>query len=199
MGVLTMSGIYQLRLNYTDGSGNPSQNVLHYQLSETGGANAHTFANKLIDAWIATCTTSLLAVLANDVTLKSVDAKKIYPVGSVTAFNLYNAVGSEGQNSFGNSMGPILSFYTALTYNRNARMYLPAAPIDGILESKIVPAYATLLQTFGVSLLGTLTLAGGSGSADLCLYQRKTNTAWLVNSVQILPHVGSLSKRLRPY
>jgi hypothetical protein len=194
-----MSGIYQLRLNYVDGSGNPSQNVLHYILDELGAFNAHTYAQRLLDGWVTANGPTLGATLANDVTLNTVDAKRVYPVGSVTAFNLYNTAGSEGTNSVGNSLGPILSFYTAETYNRNARMFLPAGPVDGIIESKLQPAYVTLLTALGVQLLSPITLSGGAGAANLALYQRKVHVAHLVNLVQVLPHVGSLSKRLRPY
>lgn len=194
-----MAGIYQLRINYLDGTGNPSQNVLHYSLDELGGASPYDFADELITAFRAANDVTLLACLATDVSIKVIDAKRIYPVGSVSAFQLVDNAGTGPFQSVTNSSGAIIALYPEDTYNRAGHMFLPAAWDGAIVQSALQGAYVGFVAAFAANLVTPLTLGLALGTATPGIYQRKTHTLHTCSEAHVLPHVGELSKRLRPY
>lgn len=171
-----MAGIYEIRVEMSDPSGEYSECVLHYALSEGGAFSPFEYANKLLDAWNTAVGTAWLNVLNDDMQLVDLTAKKVAPTGGPTAVLVGGTPGNIADVTVSGALGAQIKWLTA-TLPRSGHTTIPGVGKAGLIKDILQAALIAAVNALIAALLPQLTLAGAAGTADLSLYHRKTKTS----------------------
>lgn len=193
-----MSGIYLLTLAGVDGKGNTWENVLHFQLNESGAGTGADYCVALINSWMTANAATFLACHAVDTILQTVSAKKINPTGSLTIVMPQAEPGTGPATSFASAIGGLIEFVPEDGWPHSAKVFLASAPVGWVIEGVVQVAYETAIIAFADALATNLVLDGGLGTAIYGLWSKKTAIFHATIDNFFKAVVSSLSKRLRP-
>jgi hypothetical protein len=198
--VFEMADVYRDVLTWT-GGGQLFANVLHFSLTESGGARPDQYAAALIDSFESVILPVWLDVVSTTVEVVSQKCQKVTGGGGPSVTKLYgpgDAAGTRAGSIGQTSENIVIEFPVLL----NAKNVTGKVFVSGILDADIVDnAFGSTVKTaaeaLGTSLLGTYTFAGALGDFHFVIFNRATGFFASPTFRQIGLVVGSQRRRLR--
>jgi len=196
-----MAAVYSLVPTWT-AIGQVMQNVLHFQLDESGTGTASQRATALITAFESGPLPAWLDCLSTEVALRSIRCKRVTGGGGPTQIKLYAPEDFPGARAgvIGTTMEcPLLEFPVLLhSKNVTGKIFIGGVPDDGIEENGLSTLINTAVNALGASMVAPLTLAGSLGVATFTIYNREFHVDTIPTSHTVSVFIGNQRRRIRP-
>jgi hypothetical protein len=196
-----MSEIFSLVATW-EGGGQLFQNVLHYNLEETGTFRPDQYAKRLIDAFIAGHLGPWLDCLSTTVNLASLKSQKISGTGGPTVTMAQDPTDYVGtrDGSIGNTSENVVVEFPVHLNSKNVtgKIFISGIIDDDIVDNVINSTLVDFAQAVGDSMLVPIDLLAGAGNATYVIFNRENGFFATPTFAQIGTVIGSQRRRLRP-
>jgi len=191
------------------GNGQYFENILHYQVEETGTHGPEEYAQGLIVAWRTAVLPDWLNCLSQDVELVSSRSKRVSGAGSTTSLEAYSPgtyPGTIGATTDNTALAGILEFpyfappSTAFPLGRTniGKIFVGGMPDSATTQNTISGAERTLLTTLANTIVVPFTLAVPAVTATYVVWNRTNKTAHIPVGKQVAAKIGIQKRRLLP-
>lgn len=196
-----MASIYSMVIGWR-GAGQIWENVLHYQVDESGGARPEQYASALITAWRTSVLSDWLDCLSEQANMVSQKCKKVTAPGSVTSIEAF-ADGVHQGTIAGDlditAEAGILEFpYHSATRTAIAKIFVAGLPENSVVNNEIQSAERALLLTLANAITVPITTAAPIATATYVGYNRVTKVGTIPESHAVAIKVGIQRRRLLP-
>jgi len=203
-----MSQIFNLVAAWS-GVGQLFENVLHYQVEETGTHSPEDYANGLIEAWKTAVLPDWQDCISTDVELVSLRSKRISGAGSTTVIQAYASgtyPGTIGASIDNTALAGILEFpyfappSVAFPSGRTniGKIFVGGMPDSATTQNTINSTERTLLTTLMNTIVVPITIGVPAVTATYVVYNRSTKTAHVPVGKSIALKIGIQKRRLIP-
>lgn len=190
-------GTYQLVIGGVNAQGQFAMNTFSFSVTGTGGDDEWTTAKKLCDAWEATNTPLMIAMMGNDTTLNILYAKKIDTTGGASIFKSIVDVGIATATAISNAVAVTAAVFPGGALNRAGRVFFWGLSSAFFVGDVLTNAGNTAINNFMNALFTALSLAGG-GTATYGTWSRKTKTFTQAAHYNVKPKLAGMTKRTKP-
>lgn len=192
-----MDGIYELVVGGINPRGQYAENVMHWQITGSGGSDEWHTAYALCTAFNTSLIGNFLNLIGNACVINVMSAKRVDGPGGPTAYFPVNSVGADGGDSCTNAAAIDVAFYPGGALNRPGHLFLWGWLAAHVVGDVINGAFVSTIASWLVQLLATLTV-GASGSGNLVVFTKKTKTCTVVTTAAIRPKITGMNKRTKP-
>lgn len=167
-----------------------------------GTANPEAVATAILTAWQTTVLPAWRAVLPTDAKVLGVSCRRVNNTGGPSSNIIFNsAPGTYPADSSVTSSGAVLigpyhEVASTPPRFRTSRMFVPGLPEGAMESNQLVTEYADLVRALSAALLLPLTTV--AGDANLCVWSRKYNNAYVIGVLYTSSVVGTQRRRLTP-
>jgi len=196
-----MPNVYSLVPTWV-GVGQVWQNVLHFQLDESGTGTPAARAAALSFQFLSSQALVWADCLSQTVELRSLRAKRVTGGGGPTTIQLLAAGDLPGTraDNVGTTMEAGLLEFPVLLAGKNVtgKIFIGGLPDDGIEENSLSSVLTAAVDALGDSMLVPLTLAGGLGTAHYTIFNRATGADTIPASHFTSVYIGNQRRRITP-
>lgn len=190
------AGVYSLKLVGRDGIGNEWNNVLHYSVVGADAVSPIQTAFRLRAAWTTAVQATFLGCLAEDIVLRYIASRR--ELGGAT--HLYTVPNPNSGLRPGSSaslvMGPQISFFSDSSTKSVGKQFLPGISLQDVQDGEASATLISAVSDYLDALLPQLTLAPGTDTAVLTIFNRSGPTSYDVVVAEQRPKMGIQSRRI---
>jgi hypothetical protein len=194
---MAMDGNYQVVVGGVNNNGQFAQNVFHFAVAGSSGADEYNTAFDLCSSFLTTTVPLLQGVMSGDSTINILYAKRLSAGGEASIFHTILVNGTFAGSAMSNVVSCNIAFYPGGTKNRPGHLFTWGVSTNGVQEDVIQPGLLTALQALGGGLLTPLTIASG-GTGTYGTYTKSTKNITPAVHYNVKPKVTGLNKRTLP-
>lgn len=179
------------------GTGNHTQNVLHFNVENNDDTPPLQMASELIAAWSGTPIEAWTAFQSNRYAIRWIQAKRILPSGGNSYWREYpegGLIGNIDEEQGAMSLAPIIKLYAGLDSGIQGRVFLPSPPETSVEDNQFYAPWVGVVDAF---IAANLSFSDAH-DWTWAVYSKKNNASYSVSVAQVGNLLGQLGRRRMP-